>query len=90
MALVQLAAIWHRYLPLRILYNVLSLIVLVHFFFLSLFSLIWYRSVRQNGRRYQHILALCALLTRVKLKGLTLLKFVFDVCACCVGIGFVD
>ena len=38
------------------------------------------------------MLALCALLTGVILKGLTLRKFVFDVCACmfyvCVGIVF--
>ena len=37
-------------------------------------------------------LALCALLTRVIFKGLTLQKFVFDVCVfyVCVGTGFVD
>ena len=38
------------------------------------------------------VLALCALLTGVILKGLTLQTFEFDVCVCmsCVGIGFVD
>ena len=55
------------------------------------FSLIWYQWFRHNG---QHVLALCALLTGVILKGLTFRKFVSDVCVCmfcvCVGIGFVD
>ena len=41
-----------------------------------------YLSHRQNGRRYHRVLAVCALLTRVILKGLTLRKFVFDVCVC--------
>ena len=40
------------------------------------FSLIWYRWIRQNGRRYQHVLALCALLIGVVLKALTFRKFV--------------
>ena len=44
-------------------------------------------------RRYQHVLALCALLTGVILKGLTLRKFM-SVCVCmfyvCKVIGFVD
>ena len=43
---------------------------------------------------YHLVLALCALLTGVILKGLTLQKFVSDVCACmfyvCEVIGFVD
>ena len=34
----------------------------------------------RNGRRYQHALALCALLTGVMLKGLTLRKFMSDIC----------
>ena len=46
------------------------------------------------GRRYQHVLALCALLKGVILKGLTLRIFVSDVCVCmfyvCEVIGFVD
>ena len=50
--------------------------------------------MRWNGRRYQHVLALCALLTRVILKGLTLQIFVSDVCVCmfyfCEVTGFVD
>ena len=50
--------------------------------------------IRRNGRRYQHVLALCAVLTGVILKGLTLRKLVFDVCVCmfyvCEVIGFID
>ena len=46
------------------------------------------------GRRYQHVLALCALLIGVILKRLTLRIFVSDVCVCmfyvCKVIGFVD
>ena len=46
------------------------------------------------GRRYQHVLALFALLTGVILKGPTLRKFVSDVCVCmfyvCEVTGFVD
>ena len=42
----------------------------------------------------QHVLALCALLTGVILKGQTLRKFVSDVCVCmfyvCEVIGFAD
>ena len=56
-------------------------IVSVHSFFLF-FPLIWYWYMRWNGRRYQHVLALCALLTGVILKGLTLWKNVFDACVC--------
>ena len=33
-------------------------------------------------QRYQRVLALCALLSGVILKGLTLQKFVFGVCVC--------
>ena len=58
------------------------------------FSLARYRSIRRNGRRYQHALALCAFSTRVILKGLTLRKFVSYVCVCmfyvCEVVGFVD
>ena len=39
----------------------------------------WYRSIRRNGRRYQHVLTLCAALTGVILKGLTVRIFLFDV-----------
>ena len=37
-------------------------------------------SIRWNGLQYQHVLALCALLTGVISKGLTLQTFVSDVC----------
>ena len=47
----------------------------------------------RNGRRYQHVLALCAFLTGVILKGLTLRKLV-PVCVrtfyVCEAISFVD
>ena len=46
------------------------------------FSLIWYRIIGRNGRRYQRVLALCAPLTGVVLNGLTLRRFVFDFCVC--------
>ena len=46
--------------------------------------------------RYQHVLALCAFLTGVILKGLVLPRYVFNVYVCmnvlfhgCVGTGFV-
>ena len=46
------------------------------------------------SQRYQHVLALRAILTGIILKGLTLRKFVSDVCVCmfhvCEVIGFVD
>ena len=74
------------------LYNILKFILYLSIPFLY-FSLTWYRYIRRNGR-YQHVLALCALLTGVILKWLTLRKFVFDVCVCmfyvCELIGFVD
>ena len=48
----------------------------------------------QDGRRCQHFVALCGLLTGVLLKGLTLQKLVSDVCVCmfyvCLATGFVD
>ena len=55
------------------------------------------RLIRWNGWRYQHVLALCVLLTRVILNRLFLQKFVFYVCRCniyilsdtCVGTEFV-
>ena len=54
--------------------------------------LIWYRYFRRNGRRYQHVLALCVLLTVVILKELTLQKFVSDVYSSvsvfCVCVGY--
>ena len=43
----------------------------------SLYQEIWW-----NGQQYQHVLALRALLTGVILKGLTLWKFVSNVCVC--------
>ena len=56
------------------------------------FSLTWYRYIRRNCRRYQHVLALCALLTGVILKELTLRNVLSDVCVfyVCEVIGFVD
>ena len=78
---VQLAAIWHWYLPLSIYIRFVNFILCLFYFY---FCLTWYRSIRRNGRRYQHVLALCALLTGVILKGLTLRKFVSDVCVCFV------
>ena len=90
---VQLSAIWHWYLPLSIYITFFSLILYSSIPFLY-FSLTWYRLIRRNGRRYQHVLALCALLTGVILKGLTLRKVMSDVCVCmfyvCKVIGFVD
>ena len=62
-------------------------------FFIFSFSLV---SINWNVRRYQHVLAVSALLTGVILKGLTLRKFVSDVCVyyvsfhVCEMIGFVD
>ena len=77
------AFIWHF----KILYCVCPFLFLY-------FSLSWYRYIRWNGQRYQHVLALCALLTGVILKGLTLRECVSDVCVCmfhvCEVIGFVD
>ena len=69
----------------------------VHSFFFS-FSLIWYRYTRQNGRQYVTTwhLAVCALLTGVTLKGLTLQNFVVFVYTVyvlfyvCAGIGFCE
>ena len=68
--------------------------------FLSIFYIffIYFNRVsvnRWNGRRYQHVLALYALLTGVILKELVLRKYVFHVCVCmlsfvCTGTGFVD
>ena len=73
------------------LYNIFILCLFIPFLY---FSLTWYRYIRRNGRQYQHVLALCDLLTAVILKGLTLQKFVSDVCVCmfyvCGVIGFVD
>ncbi len=55
----------------------------------SLYQEIWW-----NGQQYQHVLALRALLTGVIMKGLTLRKFVSNVCVCmfyvCLATGFVD
>ena len=77
---VLLAAVWHWYLPLCI--------------YLTFFNFVFYLSIpflyfsltsidKLDGMvEYQHVLALCALLTGVILKGLTLQKFVSDVCAC--------
>ena len=82
---VQLAAMWHWYLPLCIYKKKKKKkkksIVSVHSFFIFFLHLV-YRYIRRNGRRYQHVLASCALLTGVILKGLTLRKFVSDVCVC--------
>ena len=90
---VQLAAILHWCLPLCIYVTFLNFILCLSIPFLY-FSLTWYRSLRRNGRWYQHVLALCALLTGVILKGLTLRKFVSDVWVfmfyVCEVIGFVD
>ena len=89
---VLIAAIWHWYLPLCIYIAFFKFyIVSVHSFFIFVFNQV---SIRWNGRRYQHVLALRALLTGVILKGLTLRTFVSDVCVCmfcvCDVIGFVD
>ena len=58
------------------------------------FTLPVWSDIRRNGRRYQHVLVLRGLLTGVILKGLTLRKFVSDICVCmfyvCEEIGFVD
>ena len=62
----------HWYLPLCIyipFFNFMS----VHSFFLF-FSLTWYQLIRRNGRRYQHVLALCALLTGGDTEGTNSLK----------------
>ena len=61
------------------LYTILKFYVCPFFFSFS-FSLTWYQLIRRNGRRYQHVLALRALLTGVILKGQTLWKFVPEVC----------
>ena len=90
---VQLAALWHSYLPLCI-YVIFFNFILRLSILLFFFNLVFNREIRRNGQRYQHVLALCALLTGVILKGPTLRKFVFDVCVCrfyvCEVIGFVD
>ena len=38
----------------------------------------------QNYQQYQHVLALCALLRGLILKGLTVQKFVSDICVSCM------
>ena len=81
----QLAAIWHLYLPISIYIRLFNFTLCLFYFYLT-----WYRSIRRNGRRYQHVLALCALLTGVILKGLTLRKFVSDVCVCMFCVCFYD
>ena len=90
---VQLAAIWHWYLPLCVYITLFYFILYLSIPFLY-FALTWYRQIRQNGWWYQHFLILCALLTGVILKGLTLWKFVSDVCGhmfyVSEVIGFVD
>ena len=73
---VQLAAVWHWYLPLRIYitfcfvfcFDIVSVHSFLKIFFFNLVSI-------RTGRRYQHVLALCALLTGKLLKGLTILNF---------------
>lgn len=59
---------------------------LTHLSFLSIpflyIFLIWYWSVRHNGRWYQHVLAISIFWTRAVLAGLTLWKCVFEVCVC--------
>ena len=91
---MQLADIWHWYLPLCIYITFVNFVLCLPITFFIYFSLTWYRSIRRNCRRYQHALALCVLLTGVILKRLTLRKFVSDVCVCivyvCEVIGFVD
>ena len=75
---VQLAAIWHWYLPLCIYITLFYFILCLSIPFLYFF-LTWYQEIRRNGQQYQHVLVLCALLTGVILKGLTPQKFVSDV-----------
>ena len=50
-------------------------------FFVNIF-LTWDWSVRQNGRWYQHVLAVSTFWTRAMLTGLTLWKSLFEVCVC--------
>ena len=78
------------------LHNIYFILLFLSIPFLH-FLLIWYQWIGWNGRRYQRVLACCALLTWVILTGLTLWKCVSDVCVCvhvlfyiCVGAGFVD
>ena len=73
-------AIMHLYNALKKNFLLFLPIPFLYFFF-NLES-----EIRQNGRRHQYVLALCALLTGVILKGLGLRKIVFyscDECAFC-------
>ena len=72
---MQLAAIWHWYLLLSIYILCLSIPFLY-------FSLTWFKLDGIVIDTSIPVLALCALLTGVILKGLTLWKFVSDVCGC--------
>ena len=85
---VQLAAIWHWNLPLCIYVNL--------FLFLSFLSIPFYIFLEPGIDRLEWLtIPICpSLLTGVILKGLTLQKFVSDVCVymfyVCEVIGFVD
>ena len=72
---VQLAAIWHWYLLLCIYITVCNLSGFCPF----LFSIFFFNLLPVN---LMVDLPLCALLTGLILKGLTLRKFVSDVCVC--------
>ena len=90
---VQLVAIWHWYLPLCF-YIKKNYIASVHSFFYNkkTTGIDQLDGMVDDTSMLGH--ALCALLTGVILKGLTLRKFVSDVCVCmfyvCEVIGFVD
>ena len=75
---VQLAALWPSSLPLCI-YIIFFNFILRLSILLFFFNLVFNREIRRNGRRYQHVLALCALLAGVILKGVTIRKYVSDV-----------
>ena len=76
---VQLAAICCWHLPLCICIMFLNWCLILSIPCLH-FSLIWYWQIRQNGWWYQHVLAVCALLTGVILKGLIPEKCMLGVC----------
>ena len=69
---VQLSAIWHWYLPLSICIT-FNFVLCSSIPFLC-FSLTWYRQIRRNGQRYQHVLALYTSLNRGNIERTNSLK----------------